>query len=101
MPAWNPQANDIFLNALDIAAPAGRKAFIERACGGDAELRAQVESLIVASQKAGSFLENPPSAVAHESEATRALAYWQATKWSFCPAPSLAVIKCISLPAMI
>ncbi|MBM4092659.1 MAG: hypothetical protein FJ276_25070, partial [Planctomycetes bacterium] len=64
MPAWNPQANNIFLDALEIAAPADRKAFIERACGSDAEMRAQVDSLIAASQKAGSFLENPPPAAA-------------------------------------
>ncbi len=64
MPTWNPQANDIFLDALEIAAPTDRKAFIERACGSDAEMRAQVDSLIAASQRAGSFLENPPSAVA-------------------------------------
>ncbi len=63
MPAWNPQANDIFLNALEIAAPADRSAFIERACSGDTELQGQVVSLLEASQKAGSFLENPPSAV--------------------------------------
>jgi eukaryotic-like serine/threonine-protein kinase len=64
MPAWNPKANDIFLSALEVVAPTERQAFIERACGGDGELLAQVESLVAASQKAGSFLESPPAAVA-------------------------------------
>ena len=65
MPTWNPQANDIFLDALEIAAPTDRKAFIERGlwkamprCGHRSRLPH------AASQKAGSFLENPPSAVA-------------------------------------
>lgn len=64
MPTWNQQANDIFLEALEIAGPTDRKAFIERACGSDAEMRAQVDSLIAASEKAGRFLESPPSVVA-------------------------------------
>lgn len=63
MPAWNPKANDIFLNALEISTPEGRRAFIEQACGSEAELRAQVDSLIAASQKAGSFLESPAPAI--------------------------------------
>ena len=29
MTAWNPQANGIFLDALEIAVPADRKAFID------------------------------------------------------------------------
>ena len=61
MPAWNPKANDIFLSALEIDALAQRQAFIEQACGGDEELLAQIASLLAASQKAGSFLEKPPS----------------------------------------
>ena len=70
MPDWNPRANDIFLDALEIAAPEDRKLFIERVCGGDADLRAQVDSLIAASQKAGNFLENPPSPIAAGAEVT-------------------------------
>ncbi len=65
MSAWNPQANRIFLDAIEIAAPEGQNTFIERACDGDAALRKQVDSLIAASQKAGNFLEKLQSAVAH------------------------------------
>jgi len=62
MSAWNPQANVIFLNALEIAAPAERSAYIQQACREDAELLSHVQSLIAASQKSGSFLENSPLA---------------------------------------
>src|SRR5687768_5473820 len=59
MPDWNSQANNIFLDALEIAETEGRRTFLEKACDGDADLRAQVDSLIAASQKAGRFLETP------------------------------------------
>ena len=59
MPDWNSQANNIFLDALEIAEPEGRRTFLEKACDGDADLRSQVDSLIAASQKAGRFLETP------------------------------------------
>jgi tetratricopeptide (TPR) repeat protein len=39
------RAKDIFLDAVDISA-ADRHAFVERACGADAALRAEVESLL-------------------------------------------------------
>ena len=44
MAVWNPCANDIFLQALEIS-PGGRSAFLEEACGTDSVLRAQVEAL--------------------------------------------------------
>ena len=67
MSAWNPQANEIFLNALEIAAPTSRADYIEQACGDDAELRRHVDSLLAAGQKAGNFLEYLPSAVAFDA----------------------------------
>src|SRR5262245_56624546 len=59
MAAWNPEANELFLNALDIRTPKQRGAYLDQACGGNAELRAQVEALLSASANAGSFLEQP------------------------------------------
>jgi eukaryotic-like serine/threonine-protein kinase len=47
--------------ALD-RAPADRASFLDQACGADAALRAEVESLVAASQRTGGFLE-PPSSV--------------------------------------
>jgi eukaryotic-like serine/threonine-protein kinase len=54
----------IFLAALDIADPAGRSAYLERACGGDAALRRQVEALLAAHRREGSFLDVPALAQA-------------------------------------
>src|SRR5262249_52508876 len=55
---WNPEANEIFLQALDLA-PEQRGAYLDRACAGNAGLRAQVEALLAASARAGSFLAAP------------------------------------------
>ena len=58
MHRWNSRANDIFLDALDIAAPAEREAFVAGACSGDPEILAQVQSLLKANREVGEFL-NP------------------------------------------
>ena len=52
MAQWNPQVNDLFLEARDFAASEGRRAFL--ACAGDAEHRAKVEALLQAGEQAGS-----------------------------------------------
>ncbi len=39
--------------------PAQRTAFLDKACGDDRELRAEVERLLAAHEQAGSFLESP------------------------------------------
>jgi hypothetical protein len=49
--------------ALD-RAPAERAAFLDQACGADASLRAELESLLAAGQQTGGFLEPPPSVAA-------------------------------------
>jgi hypothetical protein len=49
----------IFLAALDIADPAERLAYVDRACAGDAALRHQVETLLAAHERAGDFLDVP------------------------------------------
>ncbi len=54
----------IFLEALDRADPAERAAFLDRACGGNAELRHRVERLLEALDAAGSFMESPAAATA-------------------------------------
>ena len=47
----------IFGNALEIRSPAQRQAYLERACAGNAGLRAEVEALLEASAGAPHFLE--------------------------------------------
>ena len=49
----------VFDQAAEIAPPADRAAFLDEACGGDADLRARVEALLRAHAEAGSFLEHP------------------------------------------
>ena len=49
----------IFLEALEISAPAERAAFLDRACNGDAALRTGVEGLLAADNRSGSFMQRP------------------------------------------
>ena len=49
----------IFTEALKVT-PLKRAAFLDQACGGDEELRGQVEALLNAHDRLGSFLEEPP-----------------------------------------
>ena len=72
MPEWNPRANDIFVRAVEVDAPADRRLFLEQQCGGDAALRSQVESLLAAGGKIGSFLEKPAVPAPPPGDATAA-----------------------------
>src|SRR5262245_43893051 len=49
----------IFTVALEKTDPAERSAYLDSACGGNAELRKRVEGLLAAYEKASSFLEHP------------------------------------------
>ena len=53
---------ELFHDALE-RDPAGREAFLDEACAGDAALRAEVASLLAADQRAGGFLERPAADV--------------------------------------
>lgn len=50
----------IFLDALDIASPSQREAFVATACGDDQHLRAEVQELLVAHQRDDNPLDEPP-----------------------------------------
>src|SRR5215213_1738399 len=52
----------IFLSALDIADPAERIAYLDRACAGNAALRRQVAALLAAHERSGLFLDEPAMA---------------------------------------
>jgi serine/threonine protein kinase len=58
MADWNPQANELFLHAAEMATDSERKEFLDRECS-DPILRQQVESLLAASHKLGNFLDKP------------------------------------------
>jgi serine/threonine protein kinase/Flp pilus assembly protein TadD len=53
----------IFLAALQQPSPDGRAAFLDQACGGNGELRRNVEMLLRAHVKAGDFLAQAPAPV--------------------------------------
>src|SRR4051812_10103058 len=64
MAAWNPRANELFLNALERCTAEERRAYLDAACAGDGELRRAVDVLLAAHEAAGSFLEQPEAAPA-------------------------------------
>jgi serine/threonine protein kinase/tetratricopeptide (TPR) repeat protein len=49
------------LNAAAIADPAERQAYLDARCGGDDDLRREVEDLLRHYQRLGSFLDSPPA----------------------------------------
>jgi serine/threonine protein kinase len=49
----------IFAQALEIASPSERAAFLDRACGNNRALRAEVEALLRAHEKSGDLLDLP------------------------------------------
>jgi serine/threonine protein kinase len=63
MTTWDPRANELFLQALELPSAGARKDYLDGACAGAAALRAEVEALLEAGARAGSFLEAPAPAV--------------------------------------
>ena len=59
MTTWNPRANELFLKALELRSFEERRALLDRDCGADEALRDEVERLLEASDRAGSFLDRP------------------------------------------
>jgi WD40 repeat protein/serine/threonine protein kinase len=70
MAEWNVRANDLFLRAAEIESPAERRHFLDQECGDDPALRVQVEALLAASAKVGSFLNRPAAQALGEDEGT-------------------------------
>ncbi len=58
MPERWQQLDRLFHSALE-RAPEERAAFLDQACAGDQQLRREVEVLIAAHERAGSFIEKP------------------------------------------
>ncbi|MHC4355332.1 MAG: serine/threonine protein kinase, partial [Planctomycetota bacterium] len=66
------KAGEIFQNAIELEDPAKREDYLDNACEGDEKLRAEVEALLEAHEKAGDFLEAPavdPKATLHHPPA--------------------------------
>ena len=54
-----PSPETLLAAALEISGAAERRAYLDRACGGDVALRQEVESLLAANSAAGDFLLRP------------------------------------------
>ena len=54
-----PSIDSIFCAAIEIESPEERGLYLERVCGGDAELKHQVERLVDAHFEGGSILDAP------------------------------------------
>ena len=59
----------IFGEAMELA-EAERDAYLERACAGDARLRAEVLELLARNDRPGAFLDSPPLAGAELAQLT-------------------------------
>ena len=59
MTTWNPRANELFLKAMELRSFEERRALLDQDCGADEALRDEVERLLEASDRAGSFLDRP------------------------------------------
>ncbi len=59
-------AKSLFLAASALASPAERAAYLDRECGGDVELRAQVEALSAAKADTTRFTESGAAAQPHD-----------------------------------
>ena len=57
---------EVVSSALDLE-PSARRAFLDRACSGNADLRAEVESLLGQQERVRDFIETPPAAVAAQA----------------------------------
>lgn len=63
------QVDELLESALDCPA-AERASFLDRACGGDEELRREVASLLVSDAQTSGFIESPPARMAADLFAT-------------------------------
>jgi serine/threonine protein kinase len=65
------RVKEIFLEAAELADEAARTAYLDRACGTDAGLRARVEALLQSHDPDGSFLGTPAAVLSYPDQAER------------------------------
>src|SRR3954471_23009444 len=78
-------AKSIFLDALEIASGPDRLAYLDRRCGPDHRVRAEVEALLRHQQELGDYLEHP----ALDQDATRDL-----TRFPIAEGPGTVIGPC-------
>src|SRR4051812_15299277 len=72
MSATADRIESVFAAAVDLATPEERAAYLDQACAGDAALRASVEALLRAHDRAGHLLDRPALDDADRTGAYRA-----------------------------
>ena len=72
-PNEHQEAKELFGKVLDLE-PRRRAAILDEACAGRPHLRHEVESLLVAYQKAGTFIDVPAVALPLSQEGVRTAA---------------------------
>ena len=86
------RAKSLFLTASDLADPAERAAYLERECGGDAELRARVEALLAADGGGAPVLDEDLTG-AHEPTSAATLEATAASRAETCLPSELATAE--------
>src|SRR6185503_16306033 len=61
----------LFAEALQRTTPEARAAYLDAACGTDTALRRRVEVSLRAAENAGDFLEEPPTGLSGDADATQ------------------------------
>ena len=59
MAAISPELRSIFCEALELPREEERRAYLDRACQGDPDLRARIDALLLAHHDLSEFLEQP------------------------------------------
>ena len=59
MSSWNPEANEIFADAVEVRDERARRDLVNARCGDNDELRRQVESLLSAPTPDDDYLSRP------------------------------------------
>jgi len=70
MNAGSQRVAEILAEALDLADPAARRAYLNRTCAEDDTLRQEVEPLLASHAQAGTYLDKPPTGLLNDAELT-------------------------------
>ena len=70
MQAGHQRVAEVLDEALGLADPAARRAYLDRTCAGDRTLREEVESLLASHAQAGTCLDKLPTGLLNDAEFT-------------------------------
>jgi hypothetical protein len=81
------RAKTLFLAAADLASPAERAAYLDRECGGEAELRARIEALLAADAGEVPFPEPDATGI------LEATVRWSSSTASRPPSTAISIVS--------